>query len=59
VLNKYYKNMSSKSKINQPSGMNPKNGVYGMDMRWRASRLGNIAKNRGTKMIKKMKKTNW
>ena len=39
--------------------MNPKKGVFGMDMRWRASRLGNAAKNRGIMNIKKPKKTNW
>ena len=49
----------SKSKIIQKGGADTNNGVYNVDMRWRASRLKNIVKNKGIKMVKKMKKTNW
>jgi hypothetical protein len=45
----------SKSKIFGNGNISVKKGVYGMDRRWRASRLGNIAKNRGTRMVRKPK----
>ncbi|MFH1455229.1 MAG: hypothetical protein ABIF22_02845 [bacterium] len=47
----------SKSKIFQNNNSNVKKGVYGLDRRWQASRLGNVAKNRGTRMFRKPKKT--
>jgi len=46
----------TKSKIIKNGQVNPKDGVYGMDRRWRASRLEGAVKNRGTKMVRKPKR---
>jgi hypothetical protein len=54
----FAKSMSSKSKINQLGGNRPQKNNLGLDMRWRASRLENVNKNKGIKNIKKAKKTN-
>ena len=47
----------TKSNNFQQGGYNTKRGVYGMDRRWRASRMEGVAKNKGTRMVRKPKKS--
>jgi hypothetical protein len=45
----------SKSKIFRNCNLGVKKGVYGIDRRWRASRLENVNKNMGIRMVRKPK----